>query len=60
MQNCFAEDSPFAAASGREILDRLNVLAEVCRASGRLVIHTAQVLRRDGSSLGMLGKRSHS
>jgi ureidoacrylate peracid hydrolase len=56
MQNCFVENSPFAAPCGRGILDRLNDLAEVCRASGGLVVHTAQVVRRDGSNLGVLGE----
>jgi ureidoacrylate peracid hydrolase len=54
MQNCFVGNSPFAAPGGREVLDRLNVLAEVCRASGGLVVYTAQVVRRDGSNLGVL------
>jgi ureidoacrylate peracid hydrolase len=50
MQNCFVEDSPFAAPGGRGVLDRLNRLARTCRAVGGLVVHTAQVVREDGSS----------
>jgi len=56
LQNCFVENSPFAAPDGRAILDQLNSLAEVCRASGGLVVHTAQVVRPDGSNVGVLGE----
>jgi ureidoacrylate peracid hydrolase len=40
--------------AAEDILDRLNELAAVCRASGGLVIHTMQVVRPDGSNLGVL------
>jgi ureidoacrylate peracid hydrolase len=56
MQKCFVEDSPFAAPGGRAVLDRLNRLARTCRAVGGLVVHTAQVVREDGSNLGVLGE----
>jgi ureidoacrylate peracid hydrolase len=56
MQKCFVEASPFAAPAGRAVLDRLNRLARVCRAAGGLVVHTAQVVREDGSNLGVLGE----
>jgi ureidoacrylate peracid hydrolase len=56
MQKCFVEDSPFAALGGRAVLDRLNRLARVCRTAGGLIVHTAQVVREDGSNLGVLGE----
>ena len=55
MQNCFVENSPVAAPRGREILPRINKLAEVCRKRGALVIHTVHVVRPDGSNTGVMG-----
>ena len=55
MQNCFVENSPVAAPRGREILPRINRLAEVCRKRGALVIHTVHVVRPDGSNTGVMG-----
>ena len=54
MQNCFVENSPFAAPGGREVLERLNGLADTCRESGGLVVYTAQVVKPDGSNVGIL------
>jgi nicotinamidase-related amidase len=40
----------------RKPLDRVNRLADVCRDSGIMVVHTAHVLRPDGSNTGVLGE----
>ncbi len=56
MQNCFVENSPFAAPRGREILPRINQLADACRRNGALVIHTVHVVRPDGSNTGVMGE----
>jgi nicotinamidase-related amidase len=56
MQNCFVENSPVAAPRGREILPRINKLAEVCRKRGALVIHTLHLVRPDGSNTGVMGQ----
>lgn len=56
MQNCFVENSPFAAPRAREILPRINRLAEVCRQNGVMVIHTLHVVRPDGSNAGVMGE----
>jgi len=55
MQNCFVENSPVAAPRGREIVPRINKLAEVCRRRGALVIHTLHLVRPDGSNTGVMG-----
>src|SRR6516164_10934541 len=54
MQNCFVENSPVAAPRGREILPRINKLADVCRKRGALVIHTLHLVRPDGSNTGVM------
>jgi ureidoacrylate peracid hydrolase len=56
LQNCFVEGYPVSAPEGPRVLGRLNQLAETCRAAGILVIHTAHVLRADGSNAGVLGE----
>lgn len=56
MQNCFVENSPIAAPGGREVLGRINRLIQACRAAGVLVIHTAHVVRPDGSNIGVMGE----
>jgi ureidoacrylate peracid hydrolase len=56
MQNCFVEGSPIAAPDGLQVLERINRVAEACRKTGVLVIHTAGVLRADGSNLGVLAE----
>jgi ureidoacrylate peracid hydrolase len=56
MQNCFVENSPFAAPKGPETLDRLNALSTACRAQGIQVIHTVHVVRPDHSNVGVLGE----
>lgn len=38
------------------MLARINQLTESCRRAGILVIHTAHVLRPDGSNMGVLGE----
>lgn len=56
MQNCFVGNSPFAAPRAREILPRINRLADACRRNGALVIHTLHVVRPDGSNIGVMGE----
>jgi nicotinamidase-related amidase len=56
MQSCFVEGSPIAAPEGLAVLERINTVAEVCRAAGILVIHTSNVFRTDGSNLGVLAE----
>jgi nicotinamidase-related amidase len=56
MQNCFVENSPIAAPGGREVLGRINGLIDACRAAGVQVIHTAHVVRPDGSNTGVMGE----
>lgn len=55
MQNCFVEGYPISAPRGPQVLGRINRLIDVCRASGVTVIHTAHVVRPDGSNLGVMG-----
>jgi len=52
LQNLFVENAP----EGMTIVERVNRLAAECRAAGILVIHTAHVLRPDGSNIGVLGE----
>jgi nicotinamidase-related amidase len=54
MQNCFVEGSPIAAKDGLVILERVNRVASECRNVCSTVIHTAHVLREDGSNGGLL------
>jgi biuret amidohydrolase len=56
LQNCFVEGYPLSAPDGPEVVERLNRLAEACRAAGIQVIYTAHVVRPDGSNLGVLGE----
>src|SRR5690242_14946218 len=42
------------AARGLEVLSQINALAAACRSAGIAVIHTAHVLRPDGSNMGLL------
>ncbi len=56
MQNCFVEGSPISAPQGPAVLERLNRLSSVCRAAGMRVIHTAHVVRPDGSNIGVMGE----
>ena len=51
LQNFFVENAP----DGFAVLERVNRLAAVCRDAGILVVHTAHVLRPDGSDTGVLG-----
>jgi nicotinamidase-related amidase len=52
LQNFFVESAP----EGSAVLERINGLADACRRAGILVIHTAHVLRPDGSNTGVLGR----
>ena len=56
MQNCFVEGSPVSAPDGPAVLARLNRLVDACRANGIQVIHTAHVVRADGSNIGVMGE----
>ena len=56
MQNCFVEGSPIAAPDGLAVLERINRVTAACRRAGILVIHTSNVLRADGSNLGVLAE----
>jgi ureidoacrylate peracid hydrolase len=56
MQNCFVDNSPFAAPEGPVVLDRLNTLSAASRARGIQVIHTVHVVRPDHSNVGVLGE----
>ena len=57
IQNCFVENSPVAAPGGVEVLGRINRLIAVCRANGVQIVHTAHVVRPDGSNVGVVGER---
>lgn len=50
MQRRFVERTD----KGEEVLAKINHLAAACRAAGVPVIHTAHVLRPDGSNMGLL------
>jgi biuret amidohydrolase len=56
MQSCFVADSPVAAPLGRQVAQRLNRLAAVCRQAGIVVVWTRHVVRPDGSNVGLLGQ----
>lgn len=56
MQNCFVENSPLAAPDGPLVLERINRLLSACRRAGVMIIHTAHVLRPDGSNIGVMGE----
>jgi ureidoacrylate peracid hydrolase len=58
MQNCFVAGSQISAPDGVAVLARINLLAKVCRLARILVIHTAFVLRPDGSNIGVLADTS--
>ena len=53
MQNRFVEGYPESAPGGPALLRRINAFAVVCRGAGLRVIHTAHVLRPDGSNAPM-------
>ena len=52
LQNYFVENAP----DGFVVLERVNRIAAACRRAGILVVHTAHVLRSDGSNTGVLGE----
>ena len=56
MQNCFVESSPIAVPGGLEVMERINRLIATCRAAGALIVHTAHVVRPDGSNIGVMGE----
>jgi nicotinamidase-related amidase len=56
MQSCFVEGTPIAAPDGLVVLERINSAAAACRRAGILVIHTSNILRADGSNLGVLAE----
>lgn len=54
LQRAFVEGSPVAAPDGRAVAERLGRLAGVCRDHQITVIHTAHVVRADGSNTGIM------
>jgi nicotinamidase-related amidase len=54
MQNCFVEGYPSSVTEGPTLLRQLNGFAARCRGAGVRVIHTAHVLRPDGSNAGVM------
>jgi nicotinamidase-related amidase len=52
LQNYFVDTTH----GGVALVERINELAAACRQAGILVIHTAHVLRPDGSNIGVLGE----
>ena len=56
MQNCFVEGYPISAPKGTEVLARINRLIDACRDARIKIIHTAHVVRPDGSNIGVLGE----
>jgi nicotinamidase-related amidase len=56
VQNCFVENSPVAAPGGAAIIPRVNRISRALREAGGLVVHTVHVVRRDGSTTGVMGE----
>ncbi|MFE0631955.1 isochorismatase family protein [Streptomyces sp. NPDC058864] len=54
LQRAFVEESPVAARGGRAVVERLGRLARICRDHRITVIHTAHVVRADGSNTGVM------
>lgn len=54
MQNFFVLELHPESPLGLRTLERINRLADACRAAGILVIHVAHVLEPDGSNAGIL------
>jgi nicotinamidase-related amidase len=52
LQNFFVDTTE----NGVALVQRINELAAACREAGILVIHTAHVLRPDGSNIGVFGE----
>jgi biuret amidohydrolase len=58
VQRCFVSDSPLACPEALALIPRINRIADVCRASGILVVHVRHVLNADSSNAGVLGEIS--
>ena len=43
-------------AGGSDLLDRINRLIRVCREKNILIVHTAHVIRADGSNAGVMAE----
>ncbi len=56
MQRCFVEGSPLASPDGPALLEKINRLIRICRATGALVVHTRGWMARDGSNLGVMAE----
>jgi ureidoacrylate peracid hydrolase len=56
LQNCFVENSPFAAPSALKVVADLNALAVRYRAAGSTIIWTRHVVRPDHSDVGVLAQ----
>ena len=41
---------------GSDLLERINKLIRVCREKNMLIVHTAHVIRADGSNAGVMGE----
>jgi nicotinamidase-related amidase len=52
LQNFFVNSTDGAL----ELLERINRVSVACRGAGIPIIHTAHVLRPDGSNIGLLGE----
>lgn len=60
LQNCFVEGYPVSSPEGPALLRKINAFAGECRRAGVKVIHTAHILRPDGSNAGVLGEYLHA
>ena len=56
LQNCFVENSPYAAPSALRVVEQLNALTMHYRAAGSTIIWTRHVVRAYHSDLGVLGQ----
>ncbi|AWS43921.1 cysteine hydrolase family protein [Streptosporangium sp. 'caverna'] len=54
LQRVFVEGTPWAAPDGPAVAKRLARLAGICREHRITVIHTAHVVRTDGSNTGIM------
>ncbi len=56
MQVAFLGGGPYSVPNAPVLIPTVNRLAQSCRESGIMVIHTRHVTRPDGSNVGTLGK----
>lgn len=55
MQNCFVENSPFAAPGGMSVLEKLNRLVAHYRDQGSLIVFARHALRPGRVDIGIMG-----